>query len=67
MLGRLFKCHADGESFHRSPMFVASYRKMLPVNSRLQSTVDGFQKIVAMVRNMKADQIRPKQTLHNLR
>ena len=47
-------------------MLFPGHRKTFPVDPRFQSAVHTFQKIIAVLLNVKADQVRPQQAIHQL-
>ena len=60
---RFLKVHADGEWADAGEVAASIDRKPLPLDARLESTVDGLQKIVAMRLNVEPDQVRAQQPL----
>ena len=60
------KGDADGEGLYQGCMTPSFDREMFPVDARLQDAVDGIQKIVTVILNMKADQVRTQHSVKKL-
>src|SRR5580765_4454648 len=56
--------HADRKWTNGCAMVQALHRKMLPVDARLDNSVDRLQEIGAMRLDVEADKIGAKQTVH---
>ncbi len=63
---RLAEIDADGEGPHKSDVVVALDGEALPLDARLESGIDRFQKIVAVRLDVKADQIGAEQAIEKL-
>ena len=60
------ECHADGKRPHDSAMVPAQHREVLPIHARFDHAINGLQKIVAMRLNVKPDQVRAEEAIHQL-